>query len=259
MCLKTAASSNAALAALVRSPPAPLGRELPRSVDNAALGSRSRFGGCAPALRLTQRCTRIEKRAVEQFVERQRETVEMAVLAHLKPWPPAEKGNERAEARRLRTRAAQAGGGASAGSSRVNPHLDPARNGPAVERYAVLLARIGHVNAWLASRADPVFANRRTGKAHAIYDRLTEWERTASNEEDRLAISPLTRARLGLDTARAFDLAQHWASEEDDDQHDDENDQQCSAADVHGSPSRQLASSSKSTDALSPRELGGPA
>ncbi len=183
----------------------------------------------------------------------------MAVPAHLKPWPPAEKGNERALKHGAYGRAPLKQAEALVpGIFEVNPHLDPARNGPAVERYAVLLARIDHVNEWLASRADPVFANRRTGKAHAIYDRLTEWERTASNEEDRLAISPLTRARLGLDTARAFDLAQIWASEdEDDEQHDDEDDQQSSSADVHGSPSQKLASSSKSKDAFSHRELGG--
>lgn len=99
----------------------------------------------------------------------------------------------------------------------ANPHLDPVRNGPAVARDAVLLTRIDRVHRWLDEQADPVFKNVRAGKTHGVYERLEKWERSASAEEDRLAISPLTRARLGLDTAKAFDLAAHWAQEGDDD------------------------------------------
>jgi hypothetical protein len=87
-----------------------------------------------------------------------------------------------------------------------NPQLDR-RNAPAVIRYATLLARIERVYAWLDKQKDPVFSAPRKGKAHGIFERLERWERAASQEEDRLAISPLTRAKLGLDLAKAADLA----------------------------------------------------
>lgn len=95
-----------------------------------------------------------------------------------------------------------------------NKHLDPRRNAPAVYRYLTLLVRIELVYRWLGTRKDPIFSNRRTGKAHAIYERLERWENQASKEEDRLAISPLTRARLKMDTAKTLDLA-NALSEED--------------------------------------------
>lgn len=95
----------------------------------------------------------------------------------------------------------------------ANPHLDPQRNGPGVLRYAVLLTRIDRVHRWLDEQSDPVFKNVRAGRVHGVYERLERWERAASLEEDRLAISPLTRAKLGLDTAKAFDLAAYWAQE----------------------------------------------
>ncbi len=84
----------------------------------------------------------------------------------------------------------------------ANPHLDPARNGPAVARYAILLARIERVYGWLEDQADPVFEDTDAGKVHGVYERLGQWERQASAAEAELAIAPLTRARLGLDHAR---------------------------------------------------------
>lgn len=162
-------------------------------------------------------------------------------LANLRKGPPAPKGNQHAATHGAFGRSPEEQAEQLIEPIfQANPHLDRVRNGPQVARYAELLARIDHVHKWLATRADPVFSNRRTGAAHRIYNWLGQWERTASQEEDRLAISPLTRAKLGLDTAKAFDLAAHWASEEDDQDHDDEEHPR-SDADPHGLPPSQVA------------------
>lgn len=85
----------------------------------------------------------------------------------------------------------------------AHPHLDACRDGPAVMRYAMLLARIERVYAWLVDRDDVVFDDAETGKAHGIYQSLDKWEAGAAREEDRLGLSPLSRTKLGLDKLRA--------------------------------------------------------
>lgn len=85
----------------------------------------------------------------------------------------------------------------------ANPHLDAVRDGSAIFRYAVTLARIERVYAWLAERDDAVFADIEAGEVHGVYLRLEGWERQADKAEERLAIAPLTRARLGLDMIAA--------------------------------------------------------
>lgn len=89
----------------------------------------------------------------------------------------------------------------------TNAHLDGGRDGPAVSRYAVLLARIERVYLWLADQADEVFDDLAAGSTHAVYDRLGRWESQCDNAERALAIAPLTRARLGLTVAAALDAA----------------------------------------------------
>ena len=96
----------------------------------------------------------------------------------------------------------------------VHPHLDERRDGPAVMRYATLLARIERVYAWLGERADAVFADVESGEVHGVYQRLGEWERAAGLSEDRLGLSPLTRAKLGIDQLRAADLVTALAEAE---------------------------------------------
>ncbi len=88
----------------------------------------------------------------------------------------------------------------------ANVHLDRARDGAAVWRYCVGLARIERVYAWLGKQADPVFANVATGEVHGVMTRLGQWEKAAAADEERLAIAPLTRAKLGLDSLRARSL-----------------------------------------------------
>ena len=90
----------------------------------------------------------------------------------------------------------------------ANPHLDPARDGVAVFRYAVALARVERAYAWLFEQhADAVFADVDAGRVHAVYSSLERWERQCDSAEERLAIAPLTRARLGLDKLRAAQIS----------------------------------------------------
>jgi hypothetical protein len=91
----------------------------------------------------------------------------------------------------------------------ANPHLEAARDGAAVLRYAANLARIERVYRWLAEQTDPVFTDPTDGTVHGVYERLERWERAASAEEDRLGVSPLARTRLGLDRARGQALVEH--------------------------------------------------
>lgn len=120
-------------------------------------------------------------------------------------WPPFEQGNTAAVTHGARSdrlvepRAREIAQDVLA----LNPHLDSGRDGPAVVRYSVALARIERVYAWLGDQADEVFVDVAEGRVHAVYERLEQWERQASAAEDRLAIAPLTRTKLGLDLQRA--------------------------------------------------------
>jgi hypothetical protein len=77
----------------------------------------------------------------------------------------------------------------------ANEHLDPARDGPAVYRYAQQHARCLLVYAWLETRADPVFSNRRTGRTHRVYDRLERWERQMQRPRSAASRSRRSRGR----------------------------------------------------------------
>lgn len=85
----------------------------------------------------------------------------------------------------------------------ANRHLDERRDGSAVWRYALLLARIERAHDWLGGQPDALFSDVESGTVHPLYGRLRDWERQASSDEERLAIAPLTRARLGLDLLEA--------------------------------------------------------
>jgi hypothetical protein len=89
----------------------------------------------------------------------------------------------------------------------ANAHLDATRDGAAVVRYAVLLARVGRVYEWLSRQPDDVFADAEAGTPHAIYDRLARWESQCAAAERALTIDPLTRAKLKLTQAQAIDAA----------------------------------------------------
>lgn len=89
----------------------------------------------------------------------------------------------------------------------AHPHLDADRDGPALQRYAVALARVERVNEWLNEQDDPDFSNREAGVTHPVLDRLSKWESQCDMAEHRLGLSPLQRVKLGLATAQAIDVA----------------------------------------------------
>jgi hypothetical protein len=114
----------------------------------------------------------------------------------------------------------------------ANPHLDAGRDGAAVYRYAVALARIERVYRWLSEQPDPVFADERAGAVHAVYERLERWERQAERAEQQLAIGPLVRTKLGLTRLAAYDVLAEVMREQEERErrellevrHDDEDD-----------------------------------
>jgi len=132
-------------------------------------------------------------------------------------WPPFEPGNEVSTTHgafslaKVEPRAEEIGEAIYA----MHPHLDGVRDVLAVRRLAVVLARIERVDSWLAEQDDPVFENAARGKAHRVYERWERWQRLATALERQLAMSPLTRAQLGITAAHAFDLAAQWAAEDD--------------------------------------------
>ncbi len=91
----------------------------------------------------------------------------------------------------------------------ANAHLDAARDGAAVFRYAVTLARVERVYRWLSEQDDAVFVDEEAGKPHGVFERLEKWETQADRAEERLAIAPLTRAKLGLQRVRGEALVEH--------------------------------------------------
>jgi hypothetical protein len=84
----------------------------------------------------------------------------------------------------------------------ANPHLDQSRDGLAVLRYARVLACLERAYWWLAEQPDDLFADVEKGVVHALYSRVALWERQASRDEERLAISPRERTRLKLDQVK---------------------------------------------------------
>jgi hypothetical protein len=84
----------------------------------------------------------------------------------------------------------------------AHPHLDARRDGPAVLRYARLLARIERVEAWLEAQPDPDFRDPAEGEVHAVLARLDKWTGSAALAEARLGLDPMARARLGLAEAQ---------------------------------------------------------
>jgi hypothetical protein len=89
----------------------------------------------------------------------------------------------------------------------AHPHLDAAKDGPALLRYGGLLARLARADEWLKAQPDDLFCDPELGVVHAVLARVDRWERAAADAEHRLALDPYTRSKLGLVQAQAFDLA----------------------------------------------------
>jgi hypothetical protein len=131
-------------------------------------------------------------------------------LANIVPPPnPAEPGNDRAATHGafsdslVNPRARELAGVVLS----ANVHLDAQRDGAAILRYAVALARCERVYRWLAEQPDDTFADVARGTTHSVLDKLRRWESQCDSAERALAIQPLTRARLGLTQAQALDAA----------------------------------------------------
>jgi len=71
---------------------------------------------------------------------------------------------------------------------------------PAIRLLALVLARIEAANEWLAEHG--LFRGAR-GEPQPILKALSTWENTAARLCDRLALTPTSRAALGLDLTRA--------------------------------------------------------
>jgi hypothetical protein len=131
-------------------------------------------------------------------------------------WPPAPTGNRRAATHGAYSDAAVTPRARDLSEAvfDANAHLEPARDGAAVARYAAILARVEAVYAWLSRQDNDVFADVAAGVPHGVFERLERWERACADAEHRLAIDPLTRTRLGLARLEAFDLARYWAAQD---------------------------------------------
>ena len=88
------------------------------------------------------------------------------------------------------------------------PHLrDPAYI-PAVQRWSVAEAKCQLLDVWLQK----VGILDADGKPRSALDQLRQWQKRASEESDRLGLTPLARARLGRDaSATEVNLATIWA------------------------------------------------
>jgi len=128
-------------------------------------------------------------------------------------WPSAPVGNQRAATHAAYGDVSSRAHELAEQTLAANGHLDARRDGPAVVRYGALLARIERVHRWLAEQADDVFVDVDAGRPHAVLDRLDRWESAAAAAEHRLAIDPLTRWRLNLTHAAAYDLARAMADD----------------------------------------------
>jgi len=86
----------------------------------------------------------------------------------------------------------------------------PAADGACVRLAAEALCRLDSVGDWLARRGiEDAQGELRAG----VLEVEAKLRREASDHLDALAMSPRSRARLGVDVARvaSFDLARHWS------------------------------------------------
>ncbi|HXN61400.1 MAG TPA: hypothetical protein VN886_13200 [Acidimicrobiales bacterium] len=84
---------------------------------------------------------------------------------------------------------------------------------PAVWAWARIEARVELLTEWLADKGGDLDADDTVRPAADLLTRLTV---QAANMRARLGLDPLSRARLGRDTAAAsVDLARLWAADDD--------------------------------------------
>ncbi len=93
----------------------------------------------------------------------------------------------------------------------------PAADLVAVEVAARALKRYRHIAAWCDTYGR---ITERTGEVKPAAVLEGQAERSLREAIDSLGMSPVSRARLGLDVARSFDLAAHWARAAEEDRRD---------------------------------------
>lgn len=136
------------------------------------------------------------------------------------PRKPAEKGN---------SRALQHGAGAKLPQNLPDPSVEVAEivaglpfKGPdggaleydrvAAEQAGATLALTRQIRAWLAKKG-PIAA---TDEVRPVVRELQRQERLLSEQLAALGMTPRSRAALGVDVQRGFDLAKHWQEEGND-------------------------------------------
>ena len=102
---------------------------------------------------------------------------------------------------------------------------------------AEVLVRLDDLNTYLSARG---YLDGK-GKVRPAAELAGRMRREAADYLDAMGMTPRARTRLGLDLSRSFDLAQHWALEDDEQRHDgDDEERPRSDAEPHSLPPSQL-------------------
>ena len=145
-------------------------------------------------------------------------------LANLRPAPPAPAGNalarrhggyavivhERLEAKALEVFDALAADAPLRGPTGDLPAPDVAQ----VRLLAEALCRLDTVSADVSAFGLLEQRGKRRGQVRPAAELEGRLRREVADHLDALGMTPKSRARLGLDLQRSFDLAQHWAGED---------------------------------------------
>jgi len=148
-------------------------------------------------------------------------------LANLRPAPPAPAGNalarrhggyavivhERLEAKALEVFDALAADAPLRGPTGDLPAPDVAQ----VRLLAEALCRLDTVSADVSAFGLLEQRGKRRGQVRPAAELEGRLRREVADHLDALGMTPKSRARLGLDLQRSFDLAAHWAQESETD------------------------------------------
>ena len=141
-------------------------------------------------------------------------------LANLRPGPPAPAGNALARrhggyavvtARERDEKAREVFAALSADAPLRGPDGGlPSADTAVVSLFARCLVQLERVE---EDMADHGWRDRKTGEARPVVDLARRLRAEALDYAESLGMTPRSRARLGLDLQRGFDLATHWAQE----------------------------------------------
>ena len=142
-------------------------------------------------------------------------------LANLRTGPPAAKGNRLAvkhggyaaiAADRLDAKACEVFDALAADAPLREAGELPAADSALVRLAADCLCRLEDV---AANVRDFGVFDQRTGDVRPAVELEGRLRREAADYLDALGMTPRSRAKLGLDVQRGFDLAKHWAEADD--------------------------------------------